>query len=132
MGIKLGSCLDGEKGLAPGPGNYDVPGSTKKVQGGTFGVKFVTSSRRLENDLGPGQYDIPSSFDKVTRSHSAKTSRGTFGSSRTKKKPVLEVPGPGQYTIDDGASTRKSGYGFGTSQRASVGKKSKDVVPGPG
>jgi hypothetical protein len=53
MGKKLGSCLDGEKGSNPGPGNYNVRASSKKVSGGVFGVKFVTN-QKLDTNLGPG------------------------------------------------------------------------------
>ena len=126
MGKKLGSCLDGEKGGAPGPGNYNTQINNKKVTGGVFGVKFETNANKMDSNLGPGQYEVPSSFDKK-RPQSA---RCTFGSSRTKPKPVLEVPGPGQYSIDESKS--KSGFGFGSSQRSGLGKKGKDEVPGPG
>ena len=54
IGKKLGSCLDGEKGGAPGPGNYNTQNVTKNVQGGKFGVKFVTSANRMDSNLGPG------------------------------------------------------------------------------
>ena len=125
MGKKLGSCLDGEKNGAPGPGNYNTQTNNKKVTGGVFGVKFVTSGSRMESNVGPGQYEVASSFGKK-RPQSA---RCTFGSSRTKAKPVLEVPGPGQYSIDESAA--KSGFGFGTSKRSGL-RVGKDEVPGPG
>ena len=54
MGKKLGSCLDGEKGGAPGPGNYNTQNNNKKVSGGVFGVKFVTNANKMDSNLGPG------------------------------------------------------------------------------
>ena len=54
MGKKLGSCLDGEKGGAPGPGNYNTQNNNKKVTGGVFGVKFVTNANKMDSNLGPG------------------------------------------------------------------------------
>ena len=96
IGKKLGSCLDGDRGSVPGPGNYNIQANNKKVSGGMFGVKFVTNNK-IDCNLGPGQYEVQSSFEKKR----AKSAKGTFGSSRTKMKPVMEVPGPGQYSLDE-------------------------------
>jgi hypothetical protein len=72
--------------------------------------------------LGPGSYELLSDFDKITRKNKGnRTTRGTFGSSRTSRKPLLEVPGPGMYTIDNGPLKRGHSYGFGTSGRSNLG-----------
>lgn len=57
--------------------------------------------------------------------------RGTFGSSRSQMKSTLDVPGPGMYSIDE--SQKRSGFGFGSSKRPSLGaSKSAAMNPGPG
>ena len=68
---------------------------------------------------------IPGSFDKSKKQRG----KSTFGSSRTKVKPVLDVPGPGMYSIDKKYDSHS--FGFGTSQRPQLGA-SKERVPGPG
>lgn len=63
----------------------------------------------------------------------AKTSRGTFGSSRSYAKEHMRVPGPGQYSLDDQMKKNTHSFGFGTSKRPELGaQKGKLNVPGPG
>ena len=119
--------------LGPGPAAYVTSppqmGSRKIGTGGTLHSSMSSPSIKLhakapragrKETPGPANYS-PYNTDSLGRY--APRTVFTTSSSRTKLKPPsnTDVPGPGQYTPDDGRSARKVGMSF----RTPIGKLSR-------
>lgn len=132
--------------LAPGPGQYETPGSLGKhplsTKKGSRDSPFSLSARPSlisagTSDIGPGEYGVPSAAcEQQIDSRKATKSAIRFGTGYTKNRNGIEKvdmsepsPGPGSYVLPGGVATARRGDPYRSSPAPSLSGRNKFGSP---